>query len=318
MHTDIWKRPCPTSMTVLLSAVVFLCSSLFPLTARGREWQGAPNQEVEVIPGTEGKPYHFSADWFGPKIPSWTKLLAEFAGRPDIRYLEVGVFEGRSFLWMVDHILTDPTATAVGVDIFLAGYQETLMSNVEVSGQAEKITIIDGYGELVMKTFPEESFDLIYIDGGHAAWTVFQQTALAWQLLKAEGILIFDDYLWHKGKRPADLRPEIAVNAFLASFAQHIEVLHKGKDVFVRKVKRLCEVEEGRNAVDWKTYSKSYYCSPLFDRFVYDWGSRRLFVAADNREIQLSEREKDLCEKVLLRISEPDFTRFLQRIDSYR
>jgi hypothetical protein len=136
-----------------------------------------------------------------------------------------------------------------------------------------------------MKGLENESFDVIYLDGGHAAWTVFQQTALAWLLLKPDGLLIFDDYRWSRAELPKDLRPEMAIDAFLASFEQQIDVLHVGDDVIVRKKVRACE---------------EYYCSPVTERFSYVWRRRVLAVNGEDREIPLTDAQRTALEKLLL------------------
>ena len=64
------------------------------------------------------KKYNFSTDWFTYKIPEWNKLLRPFKGKPDIHYLEIGVFEGRSAVWMLENILTHPSSKLTGIDIF--------------------------------------------------------------------------------------------------------------------------------------------------------------------------------------------------------
>src|SRR5688572_18836542 len=66
--------------------------------------------------------YTFTQDWFTHKIPHWDRLLRPLMGRPRLRYLEVGVFEGRSLLWVLEHVLSDPSASAVAVDIFQTDY----------------------------------------------------------------------------------------------------------------------------------------------------------------------------------------------------
>jgi len=208
--------------------------------------------------GTHRKPYVFTQDWFSSKVSHWQTTLEEFKGRPGLRYLEVGVFEGRSLFWMLDHILTDSTATAVAVDIFLLDYRERFEHNLTISDAAEKVQIIEGRGEVVMKNLENDSFDIIYLDGGLAGWTVFQQAALAWLLLKDGGVLIFDDYCWHQGEFPRDLRPETAIDAFLACFEQQLDVLYTGAAVFIRKRERSC---------------RDYYCSPVTDKFVYLWSN---------------------------------------------
>ncbi|MBW2726437.1 MAG: class I SAM-dependent methyltransferase, partial [Deltaproteobacteria bacterium] len=121
--------------------------------------------------------YEFGEDWFSDHIPHWVQNLAQLKGRPGIRYLEIGPYEGRSFFWVIDHILTHPTSRAVAIDIFWAepgsvyeeGYEHRFRSNLLRSGAAERVEVIKGSSQVEMRKLPLESFDLIYIDGSHAA-----------------------------------------------------------------------------------------------------------------------------------------------------
>jgi predicted O-methyltransferase YrrM len=245
----------------------------------------APSRLRQRLVRTGEKPYQFSHDWFGHKIPHWHALLEGFKGRAQLRYLEIGPFEGRSLLWMLDNVLTEDSAVAVAVDVFPFDFRQRLEHNLAIGGTAGKVQVIEGRGELVMRGLESESFDIIYIDGGHAAWTVFQQAGLAWQLLKNDGLLIFDDYRWRREQLPADLRPEIAIDAFVACFGQQLEVLHSGADVFVRKRDRQC---------------RDYYCSPVTERHVYLWDERKLLRTDDQREIALTDAQRSTLEKLLL------------------
>jgi hypothetical protein len=62
--------------------------------------------------------YVFTQDWFTRKSPAWEVVLKDLAGKPDLQYLEVGVYEGRSVVWVLENILTHPTSHATGIDIF--------------------------------------------------------------------------------------------------------------------------------------------------------------------------------------------------------
>ncbi|MGZ6208476.1 MAG: hypothetical protein ACXWMS_13095, partial [Syntrophales bacterium] len=62
--------------------------------------------------------YTFTSDWFTHNIPSWTVILNDMKGKPNLTYLEVGPYEGRSFLWVMDNILTHPSSKAIAIDTF--------------------------------------------------------------------------------------------------------------------------------------------------------------------------------------------------------
>jgi hypothetical protein len=40
--------------------------------------------------------YDFTINWFSFNIPVWKKVLAQYEGKPDLKYLEIGLYEGRS------------------------------------------------------------------------------------------------------------------------------------------------------------------------------------------------------------------------------
>lgn len=77
-------------------------------------------------------------------------------------------------------------------------------------------------------------YDFIYIDGSHIAKDVLTDACMAWPLLKPNGVMVFDDYLWGN---PRDVlhRPKAAVDAFTTLFAEELEIIHVGYQAVVRK-----------------------------------------------------------------------------------
>lgn len=180
------------------------------------------------------KPYRFSRDWFSSRLQNWKRILAEFQGKPDVHYLEIGVFEGRSFIWMLENILTHPSARATGIDIFPDDLEARFRSNLELTGVVDKVTVLKGRSQTVLRGLPLESFEIIYVDGSHVAKDALTDAVLSWQLLKPGGILIFDDYLWRPNESP-DTTPHIAIDAFMTMFRDEFEVVLYGYQVALRK-----------------------------------------------------------------------------------
>ena len=194
-----------------------------------------PASSSAAIPGGFLKPYRFSVDWFSSRIQNWKRILAEFQGKPDVHYLEIGVFEGRSFIWMLENILTHPSARATGIDIFPDDLEARFHSNLELTGAADKVSVLKGRSQIVLRGLPLDSFDLIYVDGSHIAKDTLTDAVLSWQLLKPGGILIFDDYLWRPNES-SDTTPHIAIDAFMTAFRDEFEVVLYGYQVALRKV----------------------------------------------------------------------------------
>ena len=103
--------------------------------------------------------YEFTIDWFSPNVPVWEAALSSFKGKPDIRYLEIGLFEDRSTLWMLENILTHPTARMTGLDIFEGPLKERYFANISLFGAADKVTTIVDFSQVALRKLPLDSFD---------------------------------------------------------------------------------------------------------------------------------------------------------------
>jgi predicted O-methyltransferase YrrM len=79
-----------------------------------------------------------------------------------------------------------------------------------------------------------QHFDFIYIDGSHVAKDVLTDACMAWPLLKLNGMMVFDDYMWGN-PRDALHRPKIAIDAFTTIFGETAEIVHVGYQLVVRK-----------------------------------------------------------------------------------
>ena len=184
------------------------------------------------------KKYQFTHDWVSDHAPVWIKHLQEFKGKPNIRALEIGTFEGRGAIWFLENILTDPTSSITCIDVFgdYGGpFEHRYDHNIKVSGFSHKVKKIKGSSQTVLRTLEPNSYDFIYIDGSHVAKDVLMDAVLSWDLLKVGGIIIFDDYRWHEHDMGRWARPQIAIDAFLHVFKPYTEVRHKEYQIVVKK-----------------------------------------------------------------------------------
>jgi predicted O-methyltransferase YrrM len=226
---------------------------------------------------------------------TWESLLAPLAGKPDLNYLEIGVFEGRSLFWMVDNILTHPNSKATAIDLG-AMSRPRLLANLAKCAYSRKISVIDNLSEAVLPNLKPDSFDIIYIDGGHDVRSVMIDAIYSWRLLKQGGLMIFDDYLMGGDRFPTDLKPKPAVDLFLSGFASEIEVLHTGEQVVVRRITKP---------------AYRYHSETRFGPYVYEWYSGRLSKVGryfttfrfEKNRIPLSPDEQSALEAALRRSS---------------
>jgi predicted O-methyltransferase YrrM len=179
--------------------------------------------------------YSFTADYVSSVQSSWQGLLEELRGRPNLRVLEIGSYEGRSAIWFLENVVTDPSATLTCVDPWWWREDELRFDhNLLVSGHAARVTKLKGPSDEVLPPLPHDSFDLIYVDGSHRAMNVLMDGALAWQRVKPGGMVIFDDYRWDPHK-PAHERPEPAIDLLLELLDGRHELLLKEYQLAIRK-----------------------------------------------------------------------------------
>ncbi len=232
--------------------------------------------------------YIFSNDWFGWRIDAWEKHLADFKNTPHFHYLEIGVFEGRSLLWLLENILTHPSSKAVALDLFPGTLEERFLYNLNLSGQKDRVQIMKGDSSVILKTLNPDSFDLIYVDGGHTAKQALNDLILSWTLLKTGGLMIIDDYRWKRNLFPDELRPKIAVDAFITAYQSELEIISRYNQVFLKKRQNPC--------------NDSFQCNVINHHYFYFWKQRELYKIEDRSPVELSEDEKKLLSEIYMSI----------------
>ena len=195
--------------------------------------------------------YKFTVDWFSFNIPVWTKYLDHIKNKPDLMFLEIGSFEGRSATWLLENILTHKTSKIVCVDTFdgsvehiddpelnklLPTLYDTFCHNI--SSFSDQVIIKRGKSQDILKHI-DQLFDFIYIDGDHTAVAVLEDAVLSFALLKPGGILIFDDYMWgvdlaDKTKRNPNI-PKNAIDVFLMIYADKLDILYIDNQAIISK-----------------------------------------------------------------------------------
>jgi len=182
----------------------------------------------------------YSQDWARHFVDNAQAHLMPLAGQP-LRYLEIGVFEGRSSRWMLENVLTHEDSRLTGIDAWpIAGDPFETRARENLQGHASKVELHKGEAGDVLRDprFERESFDVIYIDGDHRALPVLTDSVLTWPLLKVGGLCIWDDYRWKRApwkRAPRHERPGDAVDAFLQAIQGRHEVVFKNYQLGVRK-----------------------------------------------------------------------------------
>jgi predicted O-methyltransferase YrrM len=162
----------------------------------------------------------FSNTWFPKGIqPIWEKHVKPWIDeRECVRYLELGVCEGASMLWVLENA---DVIKAVGVDHFTAPrnnerqraafdtYRENCFHNLRPHLRENRgpvsIEESDTFEWLIryLADGHRNGFDFIYVDADHRAVEALQDLVLCWKLLDIGGLIVIDDLqkVWHRQPR---------------------------------------------------------------------------------------------------------------------
>lgn len=221
----------------------------------------------------------FTQNWFDGNIPSLQRWLGKFSGRPGLRALEIGSFEGRSTLWLCENILTTEDARIDCLDLFATDpvhgdYLSRFRHNT--SEHTWKVREVHGPSFEGLRQV-EGPYDIVYVDGWHSAFGALADGVMSWPMLKVGGVMVFDDYLWvppKYGEPPvpnalarfwATLRgrnavheamerhiaacatecPKRGVDGLLATLEGHYEVVGVDRQIAVRKTREFGHAQVG-------------------------------------------------------------------------
>lgn len=190
----------------------------------------------------------FSANWFPATV--FEEFLGFLKEKKNLRFIEVGVLEGKGTCYFFDQLLGD-TGTLVAIDPFISYSKSTLtkmegfdhiindtslqrfLSNTKPF--ENRIILCRGLSQGVLPLLKNETFDLAFIDGDHSRDAVAIDARECFRLLKAGGYIVFDDYLWGFKDRP-ETSPKDAIDQFLKEHEHEIKIIHKAWVVIVQKL----------------------------------------------------------------------------------
>ncbi len=190
---------------------------------------------------TEG--FRFQADWFSWKIPSWENLFKRIAwdSTTPKTIVEIGSFEGRSAVWMLQNLIAAPGSALHCIDPYAAyreirdrdfeAIRQNFLHNVNLTGKGDIVTLHRGqsFDKLVEIYATGIRADLIYIDGDHYAEAALADLVLSYKIAKPGALIICDDYLWSNPEDQAvDVlkTPKIAVDSFVNIHLPQIELIY--------------------------------------------------------------------------------------------
>ena len=176
----------------------------------------------------------FTTDWFSRYPDYWRELFASNGWSADVprSIIEIGSYEGRSALWMLEHLLQHPASRLHCVDTFAdrqspQSYWRKFEANLLASPHAAKVTVSTSPSLAFMTRFVAsgERVDFVYVDGSHRAADVLEDLVLAFHATRPGGIIICDDYLKRARNGDATLdSPKLGVDAFTSLYRDRLDI----------------------------------------------------------------------------------------------
>lgn len=195
-----------------------------------------------------GATYKFTNNWFNTSKGVWDSLIPKIN---PTRILEIGSYEGASTCYLIEMLAASKDIELHCVDTWEGGVEnlkggdnEVNMSSVEqrfhqntktAIGNAKNIVnlvIHKEFSDIALSKMIAEGkqgyFDFIYVDGSHQAPDVLCDALLSFRLLKNNGVVAFDDYLWEEelpnGTDPIRC-PKSAIDAFTNIYCRKIKII---------------------------------------------------------------------------------------------
>ncbi|MBX3438022.1 MAG: class I SAM-dependent methyltransferase [Planctomycetaceae bacterium] len=179
----------------------------------------------------------FTTDWFSMRIPQWERHLRPLMGQP-VQCLEIGSYEGRSAIWLMQRVCTHRRSRLTCVDSWAgdwASAEHRFTHNL--APHRQRLKKLRAHSHTALRRMERESLDFVYVDGSHEGRDVLEDCVLAWRLLKPGGLMCCDDYEWDGEGEPAkDVMPKVAIDAFVAVYGPSVEVVERGYQLWLRKL----------------------------------------------------------------------------------
>ena len=210
--------------------------------------------------------YEFTNDWFegGVAKLAFEELIPKI--NPS-RILEIGSYEGASTCYFIEKIGAHKDLEIHCIDTWEGGIEHkdggdaqadmaaverrfTHNTKLAKSKIPNKVHLVEhkSFSDLglsqLLANGKQNYFDFIYVDGSHQAPDVLLDALLSFKLLKINGFIGFDDYLWQEklpgGNDPIRC-PKTAIDAFTNIYCRKLRILNLHLPLYQLYIQKLSD-----------------------------------------------------------------------------
>jgi predicted O-methyltransferase YrrM len=188
--------------------------------------------------------YQFTVDTFSRCEKTWPAIfnLIKWDPERDCRVVEIGSYEGRATVWILENLIRHPQSKVYCIDPFMPTgrkdkevcrkvnidwdqVRQRFQSNLALTGKAGQVELLRQPSAIALSSLLAVEFgrvDFVYVDGSHRAPDVLSDLIFSYHLLKDGGLMICDDYIWRLEARIPEIdvlhNPKISIDAFFNIF----------------------------------------------------------------------------------------------------
>jgi len=194
--------------------------------------------------------YQFTADMFTRCEQTWPNIfnLIKWDPRKKCQIVEIGSFEGRATVWILDNLIQHSDSKVYCIDPFIAtGRKEKevvrqmqldwgqifqrFQANITLTGKAGQVELLQKPSSVALSSLlavEAGQVDFVYVDGSHRAPDALSDMIFSYHLLRNGGLMICDDYTWTlEARTEIDTlsNPKIAIDAFSTIFRRSLVLI---------------------------------------------------------------------------------------------
>ena len=193
--------------------------------------------------------YQYTNNWFEAATKGfWDSIIPQIN---PTRILEIGSYEGASACYLIEALGQQKDIEIHCIDTWeedlenkesgsaqtdMPAVEKRFQQNTQMAigkvGNKVALTKHKGYSDVELSKLiasgKQGYFDFIYVDGSHQAPDVLVDAVLSFRLLKINGVIAFDDYLWQEqlpyGTDPIRC-PKLAIDAFTNIYCRKLRII---------------------------------------------------------------------------------------------
>ena len=194
--------------------------------------------------------FDFTNSWFKDAAKhQWDKLIPQIKPK---KILEIDSYEGASTCYLIEKLAQENPieihcidawniemgeesdykhyGSNIDMSVVEVRFRNNTKLAIEKSPKKVNLTIDKGFSDVqlskLLSNGKKNYFDFIYIDGSHLGPDVLCDAVLSFRLLKVNGVMAFDDYLWPSANKNLTRIPKMAIDSFVNLYSEKIAIFN--------------------------------------------------------------------------------------------